>query len=336
MINLISNTERIAPDRGPHKVFMNLVKGLDLLGYPYVVNRDLRATRRLWINYDVGALRYLRRTDARAVVGPNLFSIPADIPPALDLSGCLYVHPGSWVVDVWKGLGYEGPLATWASGIDTEEFRPRGAARRHARPRALVYYKRRTKSDLDVVLRALQARGVPFSVMVYGCYTQSEFLEGLDEADFVVWIGCAETQGIALQEALACDVPVLVCDATSLLQEVGSPSIARAGDGFRVTSAPYFDQRCGDLVDSVTDFALSLDQFMEKLGGYEPREYVLENLGLEKQARAFVDLWGTFGMTYEAGIDEGIRCGGKWKGLSEVGILRYRVTDKLQRWWMAR
>jgi hypothetical protein len=310
---------------------MNLMKGLDLLGYPYVVNRDLRAADRLWINYDVGALRVLGRTDARIVVGPNLFALPADIPPKVDLSECLYIQPSSWGVDLWRGLGYTAPMATWPVGIDTEEFRPRSRSQRHRSPKALVYYKRRAKGDLDVVLHALQKRRVPFSVMVYGWYTQGEYHEALAEADFMVWLGCAETQGIALQEALACDVPVLVCDATRLFQEVGNHPFERAGDHFRVTSAPYFDQRCGDRIETLADFERDLDHFVGRLAGFEPRNYVLENLGLAKQAKAFVDLWQVFGMGYDDGIKDRILRSGEWKGLSQFSTLRYRMTDKLHR-----
>lgn len=311
------------------KVFANLTKGLDLLGYPYVVNRDLRATGRLWIHDDVAALRVLQRTDARTVVGPNLFVMPSDIPRGVDLSGCQYVQPCEWAVDVWKESGYPGPLVAWPVGIDTEQFRPRGGSRQTRNPKALVYYKLRATGDLDVVLRALQARGVPFSVIVYGWYTEREYIEALAEADFLVWIGCAESQGIAFQEALACDVPALVCDATRVSQQVGYP-FDKATERFRVTSVPYFDERCGDRIESLGDFEDALDHFLERLGDFEPREYVLANLGLEKQAKAFVDLWRAFGMDYDDGIDDAIRRPGSWRGLSRFDRLRFRVADKLR------
>jgi hypothetical protein len=294
-----------------------------------VVNRDLRATDRLWIHDDVAALRVINRTDAKTVVGPNLFVMPSDIPRGVDLSGCQYVQPSDWAVNVWKDSGYVGPIVAWPVGIDTDQFRPRGESRRTRSPRALVYYKLRATDDLNAVLTALQARGVPFRLVVYGWYTEREYVEALAEADFVVWLGRQESQGIAFQEALACDVPALVCDATRFSQEVVGYPFEAAADRFHVTSVPYFDSRCGDRIETLGDFGNDLDRFLQRLGDFEPREYVLENLGLEKQAKEFVDLWQAYGMDCDDGINEPIRHSGAWSGLSRFDRLRFRAADRL-------
>src|SRR5450756_1482222 len=101
MINIISRQAACDTVTGPAKVYRNLIKGLDAIGYPYVVNRSLDSTRRLWVHDDTVALRYAARACANTVVGPNLFVLPRDIPPKTDLTGILYVHPSEWVVEAW-------------------------------------------------------------------------------------------------------------------------------------------------------------------------------------------------------------------------------------------
>ena len=53
MINIISRQPMIGDasrPTGPYKVFANLVKGLERIGYPYVVNRRVTASPRLWVH----------------------------------------------------------------------------------------------------------------------------------------------------------------------------------------------------------------------------------------------------------------------------------------------
>jgi len=52
MINLISTQADSDVISGPAKVHRSLVKGLDAIGYPYVVNRSLNSTS-VWTHDDV-------------------------------------------------------------------------------------------------------------------------------------------------------------------------------------------------------------------------------------------------------------------------------------------
>ena len=49
MINIISRAAVSNRASGPKKVVSNLIKGLEKIGYPYVVNARLDACKRLWI-----------------------------------------------------------------------------------------------------------------------------------------------------------------------------------------------------------------------------------------------------------------------------------------------
>jgi hypothetical protein len=93
-----------------------------------------------------------------------------------------------------------------------------------------------------------------------------------------------ETQGIACNETMSSNVPVLAWDEGALVD----PMFRKfAPPDFRVSSVPYFDGRCGERFTMDT-FETTLARFWSNLGSYHPREYVLENLSLEKSARTYL------------------------------------------------
>jgi hypothetical protein len=292
-------------------VFRNLVKGLDAIGYPYSVNHALNSTRRLWIHDDHVALKYLSRShDAAAVVGPNLFVMPDDIPSVVDLRGCLYVHPCVWATNLWREAGFDAcPVAAWPVGIDLDEFSPSAAVERNA---VLVYHKERPESQLGNVVAAIRSAGHTVQVIRYGHYVESELVEAASSASVVVWHGCHESQGIALQETLALDVPIVLMDVTRLSQAVGTYPFGTGYDDFRVTAAPYWDDRCGVRVYTVDEVVPAVEHVLSHRSEFAPREFVRESLSLEKQARAFVGLWEHFGLTLEEGLSETPRSVRAW------------------------
>jgi hypothetical protein len=99
-----------------------------------------------------------------------------------------------------------------------------------------------------------------------------------------------ETQGIAYQQALACGVPILAWDKGGPWQD---PAYYPGRVVFEpVTSVPYWDERCGRRFSGSLDVAGSWDLFWEDVvaGRLHPREYVLDNLTLERCARAYLEI----------------------------------------------
>jgi hypothetical protein len=306
MINIISRS--ITSDRttGPQKVAVNLVKGLERIGYPYVVNRDISATQRLWIHDDHRALEYAHTATAHVVVGPNLYVMPDDVPAHVRLDGMLYILPGPTSAGYWRRLGFDRcELAWWPVGIDTDECAPSGTPL--TQRRVLVYHKQRDVDELACIEGALREAHVEYSVIRYGEYRQEEYLEALASASFIIWHGRNESQGIALQEALACGVPILVCDISTLDEERSDWDYGPIVGRFPGTAAPFFDERCGLRITDLRSLPEALARMLEDVTAFRPREYVLENLGLEKQAHEFVALWEKWGMDEESGRSETLR-----------------------------
>ena len=97
-----------------------------------------------------------------------------------------------------------------------------------------------------------------------------------------------ETQGIAYQQALSCVVPILAWDRGGYWQ---NPAFYPERVRFEpVSSVPYWDGRCGLKFSDVEQLGQVLVEFTDgvKQEKFSPREYILENLTLERCARQYV------------------------------------------------
>jgi hypothetical protein len=58
------------------------------------------------------------------------------------------------------------------------------------------------------------------------------------------------------------------------------------------SSIPYWDERCGEEFLDKAAFVPALDRFLEGLAGgrFRPRDYILENLTLDKCTRHYLEL----------------------------------------------
>lgn len=331
MINIISRSIVSNRVSGPRKVVENLLKGLDALKYPYVVNARLDACPRVWIHDDTDALREVVQIPTIfPIVGPNLYVTPRQISSDIDLAKTLYLHPSPWVVDMWSEGGFSrAPLAAWPTGIDTEEFTPSTLPKNDV----VIYFKERYPEELAAMETLLTEIQVSYTVIRYGHYTEAEYKKTLATAKYIVWIGRQESQGIALQEALAMNVPVLVWDVPRLGHWVAKPAAMavfndQENNFTGATSAYYFDERCGLRTKEKTELPALITTMEKNWSSFTPREYVLEQLSLAKQAKDLLTLYEThFALPYEAGFTETIKNPGKWKNAELPFIIKERVKD---------
>ena len=307
MINLVSRMGARRGVGGTPKLFANLTKGLDRIGYPYVVNQRLDACRRLWIQDDLRALRYVP-ADVKAVFGPSMF--PFCMPTRELGDDAVYIYPSAWTEAHWTAIGLGvHPSVRWPVGVDADAFPPREP---RAQETVLVYHKHRSDTDLKIVTDALERRDIAHRVLRYGSYTEDELRALVRETSFAVWVAGTESQGLAMAEVMASGVPVVVFDCTRLMQNFGTDLDFAAVDApIAVTSAPYFDERCGFKAATPAELENAIDAMRETWRSYSPRPFVVETLSLERQARAFVDIWSRWGLTFEGGLRERPRRSGE-------------------------
>ncbi len=226
--------------------------------------------------------------------GAAVYSHPMDDPLLLErLPIKKILVPGPWM----KAMCYPywGPaVEAWPVGIDTGLWQPSAPDRKTID--VLLYDKVRWKhgdykSSLIEPIRALlRSKNRSFAEMRYGYYREQDFLAELSRCRTMVFLCEHETQGIAYQQALSCNVPILAWDRGGPWQD---PAYFPGKVVFEpVTSVPYWDKRCGRRFAEISDFAIQWDEFWEgaRADSYRPRDYILENLTLERCAQTYVEI----------------------------------------------
>ena len=329
MLNIISRSIVSAHNRGPRKVVMNLLKGLDEIGYPYVVNKALNSTNQLWIHDDPLAVIAASKLPPKVkkVAGPNIYTVPAQIHDSINPKQYTWIHPSSWVEDFWnQGNSNPLPSVVWPVGIDTEKFVPST----NIEDIVLVYNKQRSENEVQKVCAGLKECGEKYEVITYGSYKESDYQALLERAKAIIWVGRSESQGVGLLEALASDVPALVCDVTSFGQWSGSGHTSFTPEQLAftpVTAAPYFNEQCGMKITTLDNFTTDVQSFLDTIEHYQPRKYIEATLTLTIQARAFISIYKTQHQVSDVDLlDTTLHSKGTWRN----GTLSYRIGSKLK------
>ena len=280
---------------GVDRIFVNLCEGLDRLGIAYELNlpfHKLTAGDRVGV---VGRGRHVLngyRVSNPIVAGPWLMTHPGEWPDLFEQYPVVsYLHHCEWCVDIFKPY-FGDRCAVWPHGVDTQKWCPSSVVKDYD---ILLYDKVRWDRDqlvpgfLQPIRNALQHKGLKVAEIRYGHYDEATYRNLLDRSRAMLFLVEHEAQGHACQECLACDVPILAWD----------PGWWRDPDRFKygtvnipASSVPFFDGRCGETFKDIGDFEAKLNRFWERLqqGELCPREFVLENLTLEKCAQHYVDI----------------------------------------------
>ncbi len=283
---------------GVMRWFLNLQAGLDRLGTPYRLNdyAGLRRSPGAWAHV-IGKPHVIKKIPAGhpIIYGPGIAAHPYedDFWQAADIR--LITISCEWFKQMYdRDLPRAIPTAVWPAGVETEIWRP--PATPPASSDILVYDKIRWQRDslepglVQPILTALKQRGRRAHHLRYGHYREEEYRSLLQEVSAMIFLCEHETQGFAYLQALATDVPIYAWDRGGFWQD---PSMYPHRVKFApVTSVPYFDKRCGARFADPAEFHAGLDTFLEKAGThtYRPRDYVVENFDLARQAQAYLDL----------------------------------------------
>ena len=279
---------------GQMRVFLNLKAGLDRLGYPYRVN-DYRYARRhedsLCCVLGKRHVLYQNAWKNPLMIGPCVFDHPIDDP---DLFQRFKVRrllvPGPWMRQMCQAYWGEAVHA-WPVGIDTDHWSPDPTTVKEFD--FVLYNKihwdraRREAELLAPIRRELGRRHLKYIELHYGHYRPEQLRTALRAARAMIFVCEHETQGMAYQQALACAVPLLAWDQAGVwLDPYYHPQRVRFGP---TSSVPYWDERCGVRFTAAAGFPGALDQLRDRQqrGTLDPRQFILDNLTLEKCAAAF-------------------------------------------------
>jgi hypothetical protein len=298
---------------GQKRVFLNLCAGLQRLGVPFRLN-DYRHAR-AHAGERVGILGKphvldRQRWENPIVFGPALFSHPSDDPALLTrLPIERILVPGEWMRLMCEPA-WGARVFAWPVGIETDKWSD--ASRLEKRFDVLVYDKIRWRRDelvpelLEPVRAGLAAAGLRVAELRYGFYKEDDFHRLLAETRAMVFLCEHETQGIAYQQALARNVPVLAWDRGGYWQDPSYYPRVKFGP---VSSVPYWDARCGMKFTGATDFSEHWARFWDAVRAdrFSPRSYVVEHLTLERAAEQYLALYHGTADTDHASVDHSTR-----------------------------
>ena len=276
-------------------MFANLCRGLDRLQVEYHVNLPFDS-----LNDDdrVGVLgrgRYSLEGYERnipVVAGIGLMTHPSEWPAlCTEYPVARYLQHSEWTRNVYRPY-FGDRCQIWPVGIDTDAWAPTDIKKDWD---VLIYDKIHWKRDqfdaglVRPIKNVLTRRGLTYTEIRYGSYEESAFRNLLSRCRAMLFLCEHESQGIAYQECLSSNVPILAWDQ-GWCQD---PNRFQWGaTDIPVTSVPYFDQSCGETFKGLADFEPRLDRFLHRLASadFQPRQYILDHLTLEKCARRFIDV----------------------------------------------
>jgi hypothetical protein len=196
--------------------------------------------------------------------------------------------PGHWMKKMFEPY-YGNSVFSWPVGIDTEKWSP---SIKKEKPTVdfLIYDKVLWDHDffendlINPIINEIVRNKFSYSIIRYGNYDHSELIQKVGEAKAVIFLCEHETQGLAYQQILSTNTPILAWDRQGFWRDPSYyPHAVKYGP---VTSVPYWDKKCGVKFSDFSNFGIALGEFQTKLANNEfsPRDYILENLSLEKCA----------------------------------------------------
>lgn len=285
---------------GVMMVALELMRGLDKIGIEYRLNNYKYA--KAHPNELIGVigkpqLIFNKRFKNPILFGAGVFSHPIDCPDLFIKYSNIkkILVPGEWMRKMFEPY-YGSNVISWPVGIDTTKWHP-NIKNEHLKTDFLIYEKilwdkeDKYETILKPITKILEQQKLTFEIIRYGNYKPTELIDKLSNSKAVVFLGEHETQGLAYQQILATNTPIIAWNKGEYWLD---PSYYPERVMFSpVSSVPYWDQRCGVTFKTIDDFRSSLEEFNKKLGDnfFNPRDYILANLTLEICAQNYVDIY---------------------------------------------
>jgi hypothetical protein len=287
---------------GMQRVVKNFLIGLDRKGVSYNYNRFsfLIGKSRKIISFGLGINGVKGLNKGSPIIAAIGFPYPGDLPDLCEKYNVKkFLQHSQWVLDFVRSAGCydEQIFDLWPAGIDTEEWRPvTNSTKKNID--VLIYNKvcwdmeDRNKDLLQPIRELIASKNLSVSEIIYGHYSTDEYRSKLARARTMIFISAHESQGLAYQECLSCDVPVMAWNPGYWLDPV---RFSYHKPVVPATSVPFFDSRCGVTFEDYEEFKKKFDLFYEDamLGKFNPREYVLENISIEKSTDRMLEIYNS-------------------------------------------
>lgn len=223
--------------------------------------------------------------NTKFIFGPQFSVFPTNKLNEIKGNNSVYNLLSQWVIDIWKlyPICDNLKLVSLPFGVDTDKF----VNKKHIneRNKIMVYFKHRNPIELKLIINFLNNKNLKHTIFSYDKkYKETDYINYLQECKFCIWVDAHESQGFALQEALSCDVPLLVWNVTSMNQEYNSRYL-----DLKATTTPYWNNKCGELFYNINELEIVYNKFINNIENYKPREFILENLSTSICENRFIE-----------------------------------------------
>ena len=267
---------------GPEKVVRNFIKSLEHENVPYSINKDeYKFNFLIQYEHDIAYQKHEKLDHESCFIGPQwviwnpLSNFLFDNPQYYNK----LIVPSDWVGNlvVSKCGITSDKIVSWPVGIEIPK------RKKNVEIDCLVYFKRRSQEELSLVKKFLDKKGITYKIIGYGGYTEKEFLDTCNKVKYCLLLNGTESQGIAVQEIMASNTPLLVWDVTEWTDR---------GDEWRcpATSIPYWGSECGEVFYDYSELEDAFMKFQSSLDDYTPQKYIEENLSLKKSLEKFLNI----------------------------------------------
>ena len=280
---------------GIELVFINLCKGLELLGINFEKNLSFNKLQIddivIILGNGTNCLNGYNKPNP-IIAGIGLMNHPSEWPNLFhDYPVQVYLQHSDWALEIYKKVYHES-CEIWPVGIDSNKWKPISSFK----TKDIIIYdkirfnrKRQLENILMPIEKFLIHNNISYEIIQYGFYKQSQYFRLLDQAKAMLFLCEHESQGMAYQQALSMNVPILAWDQGKWLD----PNRFKWGDvNTNATSVPYFDDRCGLRFKSIDEFDIVFTRFWKlvNINYFLPREYITEYLTLEKSAERMLEI----------------------------------------------
>jgi len=265
---------------GPRKLATNLISSLEQEGVPFAINEE-KYKHNFIVQYDYrGYLKHSELTLENCFIGPQIWFFDEHV-KQIQENPQFYnklIVPSQWTKDMpVQKFGFpEDKIETWPVGIELKDFK------KELKYDCLLYYKRRSKEELKAATIFLKQSGLTYNVVEYGSYKQEELEALCDQSAFCFLLNGTESQGIAVQEMMARDMPMFVWDVKEWNDQGASYAVS-------ASSVPYWSDECGVRFYDAIEMGFAFDEFCSKI--YKPRKFVEEHLSFKASVNRLLEIF---------------------------------------------
>ncbi len=271
---------------GPQKLINNVIK-ISKLTDAFVLNKHI-SENYYFINFDENNFltieKILQDKSSKVIVGPLYNQKDLKILAKLSLQYNnlkIVVASSSAKEDLEQitGLSVSNQVSILPVGVYSESeifnFQNQRKLIDNYQFDCLIYFKNRELKSLNEIINFLKNKNIRYKVLTYGDYKNKQLVKYALKSKFGLILGSTESQGIAINELMATNLPLFVIDKNINNYE----NIKLYG-----TTVPYWSSECGEKILDLNDFKMNFQRFLKNYESntYKPNNLINEKLSFEK------------------------------------------------------